>query len=274
MSLNYVCNSHLHSSLYVCIMAGGLGKRMKSSLPKVLHPVGDIPMVIRVIQEALPLDPVKILMIVGEYKKIIKETIDRFCSADVCAKIEYIIQEVPLGTGHAMQCTVPYLKENMPDKEHSWVLVLSGDVPLITSDTLKEFIGVDRFRLEMNPNDAVIMTQVLDNPFGRGRVFQTKTGEFEKIIEEKDCSNDEAEVKICNCGVYLFKADLMCKFLSLLNNNNKQGEYYLTDLPKIIKEAGNYLIKVWNLPKEREHEMMNINNPEELERANHFLSKT
>lgn len=245
-------------------MAGGLGKRMKSTLPKVLHDVGGIPMIVRVIRQALPLNPVKILVIVGDYRDIIQETIEKCfsCEVDVVNKIEYVIQPVALGTGHAMQCTIPHLQHALD----SHTLILSGDVPLLTTGTLTDFIrfGIDEDR------DAVLMTQTIENPAGKGRVF-TKNGEFLRIVEEKDCTEEEVMCKVSNCGIYLFKTHLMCKYLPEIQNNNKQNEYYLTDLPAIMKRSVSRSIMVWSLPHDKEHEMLNINNKEELERANQYI---
>ena len=216
-------------NLYICIMAGGLGKRMKSSLPKVLHPVQGIPMIVRVIKQALLMKPIKILIIVGEYMKIIKTTIEEYLPQEAYSRLEYVIQPIALGTGHAMQCTVPVLNkylnsdpvlisstinaQNSKLYETSWVLILSGDVPLIGLETLNDFlseikygmdgilVGTDKITTETNKVSstykiqrdeaktntvqAVLMTQILDDPHGKGRVFTTSAGEFDRIVEER-----------------------------------------------------------------------------------------
>ena len=156
------------NNLIIIIMAGGLGKRMNSTLPKVLHPIKGIPMICKIIEEANKLNPSKIFVIVGKYKKIIEETINN-------NNIEYIIQEEALGTGHALLCSRNKLL-NFPNHN---VLILSGDVPLITSETM--------INICTNPNSIVVTS--LDDPKGYGRIIEDDSNRFQKIVEEKDCND-------------------------------------------------------------------------------------
>ena len=176
--------------MIVIIMAGGLGKRMRSTLPKVLHHVKRKPMLVHVIEQSLELNPFKICVVVGKYQSVIKSTLQMF---NVLDKVEFIQQKEALGTGHAIQCCRPTLLDcaaSLP------VLILSGDVPLIKSETLREMVY--QFR------GAKVLTSEVDNPHGYGRIIE-KNGQLIKIIEEKDCNEEERLVKKTNSGIYAFQ---------------------------------------------------------------------
>jgi bifunctional N-acetylglucosamine-1-phosphate-uridyltransferase/glucosamine-1-phosphate-acetyltransferase GlmU-like protein len=165
-------------------MAGGLGKRMESDTPKVLHEVchptnSEIkyPMIIHVILTALKLNPSKIFIIVGKYKNSIKKTIDQYLFGWK-DNIQYIIQENPNGTGHAILCSLPYIQSEYIDEN---ALILSGDIPLISSDTLRI----------MNGDDNKILITNLKNPFGYGRIITDQNNQVIDIVEEKDCNENE-----------------------------------------------------------------------------------
>ena len=241
-------------NLEIIIMAGGLGKRMKSDLPKVLHKVNGIPMLVRVIKEARQLDPNHIFIVVGKYKPIIISVLEKYIKLD---DIQFINQEQSLGTGHAIQCCVSEL-EKLNDNP---ILILSGDTPLITSKTIKKIVEYQ--------GDNKIMTSILTEPYGNGRIIRNINDEFEKIIEEKDCTEEEKKVKEVNCGTYVFKNKVLCKYLSYLDNNNAQNEYYITDLIKILKN-NNQTIDIYILPIEKHYELTNVNTKEQLYKINFF----
>src|SRR3989304_10164889 len=136
--------------MYIIIMAGGLGKRMKSDIPKVLHKVGEMPMLVKIIKTARELKPDKILVIVGKYKDMIEDTLKQYIDMK---DIEFIIQEESLGTGHAIQCCKFYF-EKMGNES---LLILSGDTPLLTVETIKDF---------ERGNNNKIMTTILEKPYG------------------------------------------------------------------------------------------------------------
>lgn len=234
----------------VIIMAGGLGKRMKSTLPKVLHTIEGVPMLARVIRQANKLNPYKILIVVGQYKPIIQETISKFISLD---NIVFINQEIAKGTGHAIQCCQDYLK-NVGSKP---VLILSGDTPMIKSTTIEP--------LFYNFNNIKLLVTTLENPFGYGRIIESN-GKFVKIVEEKDCNDEERLVKKVNCGTYVIMSDLLCSYLPLLDNNNEQKEYYLTDIVEIIKVNEGIDIDLYELPEELQKDLVNVNTKEQLEK--------
>lgn len=241
----------------VVIMAGGLGKRMKSDLPKVLHKVMDKPMLVHVIERALEIKPIKIYIVVGKYMPIIKDTLYHY---DMLDYVEFINQPEALGTGHAIQCCRPYLYQH----EYSNTLILSGDVPLIKTETIKNMIK--------NMEHARIMCTILENPTGYGRIIE-KEGKFEKIVEEKDCNDKERKCQKTNAGIYTFDTITLCKYLPLLSNDNAQGEYYLTDIVEIIKTKEDVEIELYEMPVEKQIELTGVNTKEQLEKLNEELKK-
>jgi UDP-N-acetylglucosamine diphosphorylase/glucosamine-1-phosphate N-acetyltransferase len=241
----------------VVIMAGGLGKRMKSDLPKVLHKVMDKPMLVHVIERALEIKPIKIYIVVGKYMPIIKDTLYHY---DMLDYVEFINQPEALGTGHAIQCCRPYLYQH----EYSNTLILSGDVPLIKTETIKNMVK--------NMEHARIMCTTLENPTGYGRIIE-KEGKFEKIVEEKDCNDEERKCRKTNAGIYTFDTITLCKYLPLLSNDNSQGEYYLTDIVEIIKTKEDVEIELYEMPVEKQIELTGVNTKEQLEKLNEELKK-
>ena len=127
-----------HSNSAIIIMAGGLGKRMNSELPKVLHYINDVPMIVKIIRETLLLSPMRIFVVVGKYRDIIKDTINQFIPTE--RRIEYVLQNVPIGTADAIKCCLPRLLFYQNFYINYNVLILSGDVPLIQADTLSALL--------------------------------------------------------------------------------------------------------------------------------------
>lgn len=232
----------------VIILAGGLGKRMNSDVPKVLHRVGGIPMIVRVILEADPIAS-RILIVVGKYRDLI-ETVINESSNIPYEKIEYVDQPVPKGTGHAVMCCLPHLKQNQP------VLILSGDVPLIKTDTMQMMMS--------GLNDFCVMAATMENPTGYGRLLNDEDNEKGYfIVEEKDCSDRERECKLVNCGIYSTYGRLLMQYLPFLTTNNSQGEYYLTDIVKILRTHG-IATQICEISEEKKHEVMGVNTEEDL----------
>jgi UDP-N-acetylglucosamine diphosphorylase/glucosamine-1-phosphate N-acetyltransferase len=246
-------------TLIVAIMAGGLGKRMNSSIPKVLHLVDNKPMICHVIEKALCVGSQEILLIVGKYKDDIKKRVDMEFSPDQLSKISYIDQTEPLGTGHAVKCCINHITEKNIDKNAD-VLILSGDVPLIQTETIENL---------KNQSNSLLITE-LDNPTGCGRIiFDKNSGSIEKIIEEKDCDGEEHLIKYVNCGIYNLKVYAILKYIPLIKNENKSNEYYLTDIIDLFNRSGSPMRFV-ELPKEKQFEIININTPEDLTVANNL----
>ena len=249
----------MNSKLAVVIMAGGLGKRMNSELPKVLHCIKNKPMLVWVIEQAILLQPFKILVIVGKYKDIIIDTLNNYIDT---TNIQFVYQAEPLGTGHAIQCCVSELL----NIEHSNTLILSGDVPLLQFDTLKDFLD-----LELDDCKAKLMTTILTNSTGYGRIIENTDNVFTKIVEEKDCSYEEKLVKKVNCGIYAFNTQLLCKYIVQLTNNNAQGEYYLTDIIELIKNNELIVINTFDIPLNKQYEIMGVNTIEQLNELSTFI---
>lgn len=236
--------------LIVVILAGGLGKRMCSDIPKVLHTIADEPMIVRVIKQAQKLNPSEILIVVGQYQEIIRSTIAKYVPL---SSIEFVFQKEPLGTGHALQCCHTFFIQHT----YSRVLVLSGDVPLIRSETMQQLFEPEHAKCS-------IITTHLDDPTGYGRIVQDRSGFFTHIVEEKDCTEEQRAITEVNCGIYLFDCILICKYLPKLERNNSQGEYYLTDLIHLAHHYEQTTVHRVLLPREQQLEVMGVNTPEQL----------
>ena len=241
------------SQMSVIILAGGLGKRMCSPLPKVLHKLLDKPMLVHVLENALTLSPKMIYIVVGKYEAIIRETLEQYMNID---NIVFVNQPEALGTGHAIQCAHPYM---LVHPESDRVLILSGDVPLLKSQTMKNV-------MKRTEEPITIMTSTAENPHGYGRIITDNHENFVKIVEEKDCNNQEREINVVNAGVYAFQIGLLCKYLPMISNNNAQQEYYLTDLFEIVREHESMNIGMYHLPVEQSVELTGINTKEQLEK--------
>jgi len=250
------------------IMAGGLGKRMNSILPKVLHKIGEYPMIYYVVNRAIEIGSSNILIVVGKYKDMIKSTLDNLLSENDCKKIHYIFQpeikdangeDKVGGTGHAILCCLPFFLENNIDRM-SKVYILSGDVPLLKKETL----------IELGKTENSLLITNSDSPTGCGRVFFDLNYNILKIIEENDCSPEERENTYVNCGIYNVVVETLLQCIPEITNNNAAGEYYLTD---IIEITINKLLRFsfYELPKENGYEVMNINNQKELMKANEIF---
>lgn len=235
------------------IMAAGKGTRMKSDLAKVLHPLNGRPMIHYVIRLARELGSNRIVAIIGHQKERVIETLK-----DV--QIEFAIQEPQLGTGHAVMQTEPLLKNyNGP------VLVLSGDVPVLTFDTMKHLIEI---HIEQNAT-ATVLTTLMPDPTGYGRVIRNADGSVQKIVEHKDASDQEKKIREINSGIYMFQSGELFTALRKINSHNAQNEYYLPDVLKIFIDDGK---KVSAYSTEDYHEISGINTVEQLKEAETILN--
>ena len=202
----------------VVILAGGEGKRMQSKIPKVLHLFHGVPMLVRIIQEALQLSPNFIYIVVGKFRSQIQNMLEKkFPNRHFL----YIDQPVPLGTGHAISMCLPYLEND------SSILILSGDVPAINSGVLRPFVDGKK-------NTMITMEQT--NPFGYGRIITNNENEIIKIVEEKDANEQEKQVSTVNAGIYHFDVSVLQSMVPKIKNNNAQNEYYFTDIVNLCKE--------------------------------------
>jgi len=246
------------TKLIVTILAGGLGKRMESPLPKVLHKVDGIPMIIRLLEEVEKLNPLKIYVVVGQYRDIIEQTINQYILNDL--QINYIIQQIPMGTGHAVFCTLDQLEEN------SINLILNGDNPMLTKELLQELI----FNFVVNQMAIQITAIKLNDPTGFGRIILNNNN-FEKIVEEKDCNDLQKQIQLINCGIYIVKSELLKKYIPQIRNNNAQYEYYLTDIVEVCKK-NEVSIGLYILDSSQELYITGVNTKEQLDNLNKILS--
>jgi len=239
-----------NKNLAVIILAAGLGKRMNSpELPKVLADLIGKPLIDYVIQSALKLEPQKIVVIVGYHGEKVKQYIN---SQPYAHKIEYALQMEQLGTGHAVKQTFPLLKDFDGD-----ALILCGDVPLLNSETLKSLIDYH----DGISADVTVLSAVAENPAGYGRIIRDENENFLAIIEQKDAQPDQLLIQEINSGVYLVDCKMLYEALGGVNNSNAQGEYYLTDIIKIISADGG---KVAATPVQDFNEIIGINTADDL----------
>jgi bifunctional UDP-N-acetylglucosamine pyrophosphorylase/glucosamine-1-phosphate N-acetyltransferase len=200
----------------VVILAAGMGKRMQSALPKVLHPLAGKPLLQHVIDAARTLAPRKLCVIYGHGGAAVPALVENL-AADGQAPIDTALQQPQLGTGHAVMQAVPKLDEDAP------TLVLYGDVPLTSAESLRKLV-------EIAGNDKLaILTVEQANPFGLGRIVRDG-GRIVRIVEEKDASEAERAIREINSGIMVIPTRHLKTWLAALSNNNAQGEYYLTDI--------------------------------------------
>jgi len=200
----------------VVILAAGMGKRMQSALPKVLHPLAGKPLLRHVIDTARGLNPQKLCVIYGHGGAAVPEMVATVAES-TGSTIDTALQEPQQGTGHAVMQAVPQLDDDQP------TIVLYGDVPLTTVATLRRLV-------EAAGSDKLgILTVEQANPFGLGRIVR-KDGEIVRIVEEKDATEAERAIKEINSGIMAIPTRHLKKWLAALSNNNAQGEYYLTDI--------------------------------------------
>ena len=240
-------------ALVTAIMAAGKGTRMKSDLPKVLHKINNRPMVHYVIDLAHEVQSQRIVLIIGHKK----ELVEKACAG---MPVEFVYQLEQLGTGHAVQMTEPILKDFTGD-----ILVLSGDVPLLTKKTIEDLIHVH----EESAAVATMLTSDLSDPTGYGRVLRDEEGYVQKIVEHKDASDEELAIKEINVGIYIFRSADLFRALKKVDNNNVQGEYYLPDvIPMFISDGK----KVMAVKTPHFDETRGINTIAQLKEAETILS--
>lgn len=237
--------------IYSLILAGGLGKRMNSSLPKVCHQFRGKSMISCSIDICKKIPVEEVWVVMGKYRDVIYQHIDD----DV---IE-INQSEALGTGHAVQCAISQLN-NLEEDDR--LLVMPGDAPLIKASTLQKMYHE---HLENN-SSCTLLTCKVPNPFGFGRII-IKDGLIEAIVEEKDASEEIRKIDIVNGGFYMFRVGDLRRNLCKLDNKNANNEYYLTDMIYIFRNEG-LIVDVHMI--EDPDEISNVNTLEELSRINNL----
>ena len=218
-------NTTSQKPLNVLVMAAGLGTRMKSNRAKVLHELGGSPLIAHVVRAAKALDPQAILVVVGHQA----EEVERAALAEVGELARPVMQAQQRGTGDAVESARSELENS-----DSLVLILSGDVPMIKTETLRKLIE--------HHNNAgaacTILSVRLENPTGYGRIVRDQNDSFQKIVEHRDATEEQRLVKEINSGIYCFDAKELYRALRKVEPANDQGEYYLTDVAEIILASG------------------------------------
>jgi len=241
-------------SLAIIILAAGKGTRMKSDLPKVLHPLLGRPLLSHVLETAQKLRPEKTVVVVGHQAKLVRQTVDR-------PGLVFVNQVPQLGTGHAVRQTAKELR-----RFPGTILVLSGDIPLVTGDTLR---GLVRTHCR-SAAPVTLLSTFLGEPRGYGRIVRDEHGGLVRIREEKDASPEERRLQEVNAGIYCFEAGFLFDALPRLSRQNRQGEYYLTDVIELARKADRP-VTVFLHP--RAEEVLGINDRSELARAGLLLRR-
>lgn len=239
------------SQLTALILAAGKGTRMESELPKVLHTCCGKPMVSHVIDAARGAGADRVVVIAGYKSEMVHE--------ELKDTVLYAEQTEQLGTGHAVMCAADQLGDE------GETLVLCGDTPLVTADTLKRLLEAHRSA----GNGVTVLSAILEEPKGYGRIIRDAEGSFLKITEDKDCTEEERLTKEINAGMYLFDTAMLKDSLKKLTNDNAQGEYYLTDTIELIKSAGG---RVDAMPVEDTNEILGVNTKAQLKNAEEIMS--
>lgn len=227
------------------IMAAGKGTRMKSNKSKLVHKIYDKELVKRVVELAKKVGTDEVVTVVGYMKEQVQEVLKD--------EVKYAYQDELLGTGHAVMQATEYLK----DKKGK-VVILYGDVPILRPETLENLI----YKSFKNKEYATLLTAIYENPTGYGRIIRDEGGNIKAIIEEKDANIEEKQIKEINSGIYCFDIEELVSALKLIKPNNAQGEYYLTDVIKIMNDKG---LKTGALIVEDNTEILGVNDRAQLE---------
>ena len=233
----------IQKKLNICILAAGKGTRMNSSIPKVLHEINNKPLIHHVIETSMSLNPEKIITIIGYKKELVKQSIRKY-------SIDYAYQEQQKGTAHAIEQCIEQINGTTGN-----TLVLSGDVPFITKNTLDILINTH------NENNSVasLISANMDDPSGYGRIVRDGQDKFSKIVEHKDANSEQLNIMEINSGIYMFDSKVLCEKIFLIKNNNNQQEYYLTDIFDFVDKDKISVIKTSN-----NQEINGINTLEQL----------
>jgi bifunctional UDP-N-acetylglucosamine pyrophosphorylase/glucosamine-1-phosphate N-acetyltransferase len=227
-------------SLNIVILAAGKGTRMYSDKPKVLHELAGKPLVRHVLDCAVGLQPRQVCVVYGYGGEAVPQAMRQY-------EAQFVIQEPQLGTGHAVQQAMPHLADD------GRTLVLYGDVPLIQHSTLHQ--------MQQAGEGLVLLTVHLDNPTGYGRIVRDAQGDVLGIVEEKDASAEEREIREVNTGILLAPTQRLREWLAKLQNNNAQGEYYLTDIVAMAVQQG---VAVHTVQPAHEWEIHGVNSKTQL----------
>ena len=241
--------------IHVVILAAGQGTRMKSRLPKVLHPIAGRPMVEHVLRTAQSVSPATVTLIVGHRADVVRERLRGWPS------LQFALQEPQLGTAHALQQAEPVLAGRT-----GTAVLLSGDVPLLRPDALRRLVDTH----QAAGAAATVMTANVERPYGYGRIVRTD-GRIARIVEERDASPTERQIREINSGIYAFDLAPLFDALRGIASQNAQGEFYLTDLIAIYRRRK---LPVETLLNDHPHEIRGINSRTELAEVSRIVRQT
>ncbi|MBQ1511799.1 MAG: bifunctional UDP-N-acetylglucosamine diphosphorylase/glucosamine-1-phosphate N-acetyltransferase GlmU [Selenomonadaceae bacterium] len=239
------------SNLVTVVLAAGKGTRMKSALPKVLHRVGGKHMLQHVLDAAKSAGAKRNIVVTGFGGETVREAIGD--------QAEFVTQEEQLGTGHAV-----LQAKSLLEGETGTVMVLCGDTPLLTGELLKRLYDAHQ---EAGAK-ATVLTAIMPDPTGYGRIVHMADGSVEKIVEHKDATEEERKIKEINSGIYCFEAKELFSALGEVKNDNAQGEYYLPDVLEILRKQGK---KIWAVATEDYESTFGINSRSQLAQAEKIL---
>lgn len=243
---------HDSSHVAAVILAAGMGKRMQSDLPKVLHAVGGRPMVMHVIDAVKSIGASPIVVITG-YQA------DRVEAACAESGVIFARQSEQLGTGHAVMQAEPALAGH-----GGTVVVLNGDVPGLRPRTIRDFIAYHHGEHAV----ATVLTAMLDDPSGYGRIVRDADGRLLRIVEQKDASDSERAIREINSGLFCFETSELFSALRRVDRRNAQNEYYITDVIGLLAAEGKR-VAAWCIEDARE--VAGVNNPDELDAVRRFV---
>ncbi|AOJ32755.1 bifunctional UDP-N-acetylglucosamine diphosphorylase/glucosamine-1-phosphate N-acetyltransferase GlmU [Burkholderia metallica] len=236
----------------IVILAAGTGKRMRSALPKVLHPLAGRPLLSHVIDTARTLQPSRLVVVVGHGAEQVQ-------AAVAAPDVQFAVQAEQLGTGHAVRQALPLLDPAQP------TLVLYGDVPLTRASTLQRLVDAAR------DGRYGILTVTLDDPTGYGRIVRDAAGFVTRIVEQKDASPEQLKIAEINTGIIVTPTAQLSMWLGALKNENAQGEYYLTDVVELAIEAG---FEVVTAQPDDEWETLGVNSKAQLAELERIHQRT
>lgn len=241
------------NQLKAVILAAGKGTRMKTDLPKVVHRIEGKCLVDYAVEAAALAGAEEICLVVGYKHELVRESMEH-------KEVQFVLQEQQLGTGHAVKCARDFLGEG------GQTLILFGDTPLITDATLKSL----REHHVKNGNTVTVLSALVDDPAGYGRIIRDENGNFIKSVEHKDANETELKSKEINSGMYIFETKELKEALELIQPNNVQGEYYLPDTLTIIKEKG---LKVDAFALDDPEDISGVNDQEQLKAATDIIRR-
>jgi len=245
--------SYDKNNIAVIVLAAGLGTRMKSNKAKVLHELLGKLMIMYVAETAVKIAGNNVVIVVGNQADAVKKAVSDHL------KVFFSVQEVQLGTGHAVRCAFPCLPDQIEQ-----VVILNGDVPLLTSNTVIDLL---EDHLSERRHISVLAVEV-ENPKGYGRIIFDKSMHVNEIIEESDASEEQKAINTINTGTYCVQKEYLFNSVKRITSNNAQSEFYLTDIIKIGNEEGK---TVGVLVGKDPEEFVGINNPLQLVSAEKIL---